>query len=189
MMFQNTDSLFYHDYSVNRGIVLSYNFYTDTLTIYPNKNEYYIIDLDGFNPHNHLRWLRKHVTPILKSINRGFTDHDLYDIGRSIVQLTRRYWISNPVKHISESMCNQFQKLIRAHANIKDGNSYEECELYQQERKKFINKFNWPIYHFLVLSVRGYGFNLDDYSLHDFNAFMNKIVDKEEISAIQCYRP
>ena len=173
MMFQNTESLFHHDYSVNRGIVLSYNFYTDTLTIYPSKNDYYIIDLNGFNPHNHLRWLRKNVEPILKSINRGLNDHDLYDIGRSIVQLTRRYWISNPVKHISESMCNQFQKLIRTHANIKDGNSYEACELYQ----------------FLVLSVRGYGFNLDDYSLHDFNAYMNKIVNKEEISAIQCYRP
>ena len=92
------------------------------------------------------------------------------------------------MKHISESMCNQFLKLIRAHANIKDGNSYEACELYQRERKKFIDKFNWSIYHFLVLSVRGYGFNLDDYSLHDFNAYMNKIVNREEISAIQCYR-
>lgn len=185
----STESLFSNDYSVNRGIILIYNFYTDQLEI-RHQNDSWTVALDGLSHHNTLRWMRKRVEPILKSIDPDFTDHDLYDIGRSIVQLTRRYWIAYPVKHISESMCNQFQKLIEAHAHINEQNeSYEACESYQNIRTKFIKKFNWPVYHFLILSVRGFNFNLNDYSITNFNAFMNKIVNKEEIAAIQCYRP
>ena len=188
-MMSSTESLFTNDYSVNRGIMFIYNFYTDQLEI-RHQNDVWTIDLNGLRHHNTVQWIRIHVDPILKSIDPMFTVHDLYDIGRSIVQLARRYWIEYPVKHITESMCNQFQKLIEAHAHINEQNeSYEACESYQKIRTKFIKKFNWLVYHFLILSVRGFNFNLNDYSITNFNAFMNKIVNKEEIAAIQCYRP
>ena len=168
--------LFEEDFDIIHGVSFGYKYCEDNLYIYGSPHGY-IIGLYDLNYYTRWGWLTENVRDSLLAIKPDLTKGELYDIYKAIIQLSRRYPTYSPIPKVTQSMCNQFQKLITAYRDLTVESTLVE---YHNLRKRFINKFNWATYHFLINSIYEYDFN-QDYAAEYFNEYMERRVDKELI--------
>lgn len=183
---------FTRDYAILYGIVIEYREYNETLFLYPVEDgtNFRRVSTKDFVTETKWKWLEKNACVMLQSIYErydNFTLNNDYsnDIMRMIIQLTHRYddyRVPNEAKFsplipIPGTMLTRFTKLIEAHRKICENVEDYTVLSYQQERTKFIKKYNWNVYHYLVNACRAFDFNLNKYGIQDFNTFMKNVVD------------
>lgn len=171
--------LFEEDFDIIHGVSFGYKYCEDNLYIYGNPHGY-IIHLCDFNHKNRYAWLRENVINSFLAVKPELTIREINDIVEAIIRLTRRYETYRPIGKITQSMCNQFQKLMIVYMNLTIESS---IIAYRIQRKKFTDKFNWATYHFLINSIYEYDFNPKEYNVSYFNEYMERRVDKELVSA------
>ena len=173
----NNYRLFEEDFDIVHELSIGYKYYEDELHIYGMRNKYDVIGLHDFNCENRWEWLSENVHDSLISVNPNLTKGEIHDVCSAIIQLSRRYPEYLSVPEVTESVCNQFQKLITAYRRLTDESTLLD---YRNARKSFIKKFNWATYHFMINSIYAYDFGQDDEMVH-FNEYMEQHVNKELI--------
>lgn len=183
---------FTRDYAILCGIVIEYREYNETLFLYPVEDgtNFRRVSTKDFVTETKWKWLEKNAQVMLQSIYEGYpsfslsNDH-MNDIMRMIIQLTHRYddyrvpceAKFSPLISLPGTMLTRFTKLIEAHRHICENVDEHMVSSYQKERIKFIKKYNWNAYHYLVNACRAFDFNLSKYGIQDFNTFMKNVVD------------
>ena len=183
---------FTRDYALLCGIVIEYREYNDTLFLYPVEDgtNFRRVSTKDFVTETKWKWLEENVQVMLQSIYERYpsfslsNDH-MNDIMRMIIQLTHRYddyrvpceAKFSPLIPLPGTMLTRFTKVIEVHSQIHENVDENVLEVYQKERIKFIKKYNWNTYHYLVNACRAFDFNLNKYGIQDFNTFMKNVVD------------